>query len=176
MEEEAGWMAKVVAGDAEGLGGLYDRHHGPLYGFFLRLTGCGATAEDLVHDVFVRVLRYAASFRPDAPFRPWLYRIARNVHADVCGAMTWDALEDTLPCPEASPHSHAVAMQDRTRLESALQSLRPEQREILLLSRDPDWTYAQIAELLGCSESAVKVRVHRALAALRQIYFEGGRP
>lgn len=171
-EDETALMAQVGAGNREGLGPLYDRHHGPLYGFFFNLTGCRAASEDLVHEVFLRVLRYAHSFQGGAPFRPWLYRIARNVLADRRGPAGVEDLDDSLPCPEPGPEVRMTDLQDRARLERALATLPRAQRELLLLSRDPDLSSRDLAALFGCSEAALRVRVHRALVILRRAFFD----
>lgn len=172
MEDEAALMAQVGAGDREGLGRLYDRHHGPLFGFFYNLTGCRDASEDLVHEVFLRVLRYAHSFQVGGTFRPWLYRIARNVLADRKGPAGVEDLDDELPCPEPGPEVRMVDLQDRDRLARALARLSRDQRELLLLSRDPDLRARDLAALFGCTEAALRVRVHRALTALRRSFFE----
>ena len=74
----------------------------------------------------------------------------------------------------ADPHAHAEARQDHARLETALARLSFEQRELLLLSRDPDLSYTELAALYGCSAGALKVRVHRALQALRAQFHGDG--
>jgi len=171
LEDEATLMAQVGTGDREALGRLYDRHHGPLFGFFLNLTGCREASADLVHDVFLRVLRYARSFQAGAPFRPWLFRIARNVLADRRGPAGAEDLDEELPCPEPGPEVRMAALQDRARLERALGTLPRAQRELLLLSRDPELSARDLAGVFGCSEAALRVRVHRALVALRRAFF-----
>lgn len=172
--EDAALMALVAAGHSEALAGLFERHHRPLFGFLLRMTGRPAVAEDLVQEAFLRVLRHADSFDARSPFRPWLYRIARNLLADhhVRAAREPAAHLDRLDLRDegADPHAHAEARQDHARLQAALARLSFEQRELLLLSRDPDLSCADLAALYGCSVGALKVRVHRALQALRAVF------
>lgn len=169
--EDAALMAQVAAGQPEAMTGLFERHHRPLYGFLLRMTGRPAAAEDLVQEAFLKALRHAATFDARSPFRPWLYRIARNLLADHHGRVGREPLaplEAVEPHDEgADPHAHAEARQDHARLEAALARLSFEQRELLLLSRDPELSYTDLAALYGCSAGALKVRVHRALQALR---------
>ena len=71
-------MQAVRSGDAERLGTLFERHHVALYEFLYRTTGDASTAEDLVQDVFVRILKYRHTYRDGYPFLTWMYRIARN--------------------------------------------------------------------------------------------------
>lgn len=155
---------------------LFQRHHGPLYGFLYRLTGQPATSEDLTQEVFLRVWRYASTFKPGAPFRPWLYRIARNVLADHWAKtrpeVSLEACSAPLEAEVACPHEMLAAEQDQRRLELALRRLTPEKRELLLLSRNPELSYAELADSYGCTLGALKVRVHRALQELRSHFFQ----
>jgi len=168
-------MARVQAGHHEAcLAILFDRHHRPLYGFLFRLTGQQALSEDLVQEAFLRVLRYAGSFKSGASFRPWLYRIARNVLADHGTRHRLEVpleLHTDLPAPMECAQTHLEAIQDQRRLANALNCLSGEKRELLLLSRNPELTGADLASIFGCSPGAVKVRVHRALQELRAHFF-----
>jgi RNA polymerase sigma-70 factor (ECF subfamily) len=69
-------------GDVEQFGRLFDRHHQRLFEFFYRLTGDGAASEDLVQEVFLRMLKYRRSFGTESEFRPWMYQIARRARID----------------------------------------------------------------------------------------------
>ena len=64
------------------LGELFERYHVPLYRFCLRMTGNTAVSEDLVQDIFMRMLKHRMSFKPNTTFTPWMYRIARNACID----------------------------------------------------------------------------------------------
>jgi RNA polymerase sigma factor (sigma-70 family) len=75
-------MVAVQAGDLSRLGDLFERHHRALFQFFLRLTGDSQASEDLVQDVFLRMLRYRATYQPGSQMRTWMYRLARNAHID----------------------------------------------------------------------------------------------
>jgi RNA polymerase sigma-70 factor, ECF subfamily len=75
-------MRAVRAGDLAKLGVLFDRYHAPLFDFLSRMTGNAAAAEDLVQDIFVRILKYRSTYRDDGRFETWLFRIARNARAD----------------------------------------------------------------------------------------------
>ncbi len=168
-------MARVQAGrDTACLALLFDRHHRPLYGFLFRLTGQKALSEDLVQEVFLRVLRYAGSFKSGSSFRPWLYRIARNVLADHGTRHRLEVPLEShtdLPAPSECAQAQLEATQDQRRLATAMKCLPREKRELLLLSRKPEFSCADLASLFGCSSGAVKVRVHRALQELRTHFF-----
>ena len=175
--DDSALMARVRKGRTESLAHLFDRHHGPLYGFFLRMTGQKALSEDLVQESFLRVLRFASTFREGAPFRPWLYRIGRNVLADHWGRqrpeVDLEPLAGILPAEGPCAHARLEEAQDQDRLAQALARLPAEKRELLLLSRDPDMSGRDLAECFGCTPGAVKVRVHRALQDLRSAFFGG---
>ena len=122
----------------------------------------------------MRMLKYSRNFRDDGDFLPWMYQLARNVSVDGYRKrgkeqqQSEDAPEivDTAPlAPESLERSET-----ERRMRRALQSLPPEKREVLVLSRYQLLKYDQIADLLGCSVGAVKVRVHRAIKDLRDAY------
>src|SRR5918999_2488253 len=75
-------MTAVRSGDVAKLGILFERYHVPLFDFLARMTGDRTAAEELVQDIFVRILKYRATFRDGGSFETWLYRIARNARAD----------------------------------------------------------------------------------------------
>src|SRR5882672_64200 len=74
-------MLAAKNGDAEQFGVLFDRYHQRLFAFFYRL-GSGAASEDLVQEVFLRMLKYRNTFRADSEFKAWMYGIARTVRID----------------------------------------------------------------------------------------------
>jgi RNA polymerase sigma factor (sigma-70 family) len=169
-------MIAVRSGDLAKLGVLFERHHLALYDFLTRLTGDRAAAEDLVQDIFVRVLRYRATFRDEGRFETWLYRIARNARADhfrnrrVSEPLDQAVLERPERAP--GPARRLEVDRDRARLRRALLMLREDKRELIVLARYQDLRYEQIAEILGVEVGAVKVRVHRAIRELRDIFLQ----
>jgi RNA polymerase sigma factor (sigma-70 family) len=160
-------MAQVRGGVGEMLGALFERYHVALFNFFYKLTGERSTSEDLVQEVFLRILKYRHTYRPDTAFRAWMYQIARNARVDLLRRrhpeVTWE--------PELSgsfqPRDPAQKDQEAALLHAALLRLPEDKREVLVLSRFQDLKYEQIADILGCELSTVKVKVHRALQELR---------
>src|SRR5678815_1950363 len=75
-------MLAVKRGKPECFGVLFDRHQRRLFEFFYRLSGDAASSEDLVQEVFLRMLKYRNTFREDSNFRPWMYHIARTARVD----------------------------------------------------------------------------------------------
>ncbi|MEZ5332466.1 MAG: RNA polymerase sigma factor [Thermoanaerobaculia bacterium] len=167
-------MEAVAGGRLECLGELFERHHRALYAFLLRLTSDPGTAEDLVQEVFLRVLKYRKSFRPGSPFEPWVYTLARNAAIDLHrrrgeAPVEEEALEER-PSPAPGVHETVVGRQAAVHLRSAFRALSTEQREVLVLARFEGRPYVDIAARLGCSVGAVKLRVHRAARRLAEIY------
>jgi RNA polymerase sigma factor (sigma-70 family) len=169
-------MLAVRGGDVSRLGELFDRHHRPLFDFFARVTGSRAIADDLVQDVFFRMLKYRATFRGDSRFKAWMFHIAHNARIDHYKKHQMDALpqeeEPALRSRLPLPGEELEHEQQTILLECAMLQLPAEKREILVLSRYHDMKYDQIAEVMGCETGAVKVRVHRAINELRDIYLK----
>lgn len=169
-------MGNVRDGDIRQLAQLFERHHVRLYNFYLRLTGKRQVSEDLVQEVFCRMLKYRHTYKGGGEFTAWMYHLARNVHKDHYRKWKHEPVTvENLPEPAAAePHAHDLLeqKQDHELLQRALAELPVEKREILILSRYQDLRYDAIAEILGCSVEAVKVRVHRAMNELRTIFFQ----
>src|SRR2546425_4914541 len=81
-ETDENQMLAVRRGEVSSLGILFDRHHRALFDFFARMTGSRTAAEDLVQDVFFRMLKYRETFRNDSRFKAWMFHIARNARFD----------------------------------------------------------------------------------------------
>jgi RNA polymerase sigma factor (sigma-70 family) len=165
-------MLQVRNGTVDMLGDLFDRYQVPLFNFYARMTGNRTASEDLVQEVFFRILKFRHTYRPGTPFRPWMYRIARNARVDHFRKQR----PETPWTPEMEPAVHladsAQQKQESSLLHRALMQLPAEKRELLLLCRFQELKYEEIAGLLGCEMGTVKTRVHRALQELRQIYLD----
>lgn len=158
---------------------LFERHHAGLYRFCRRMTGADEAAEDLVQEIFLRILRYRDTFEPGSDFRAWVFRLARNACNDWFRtrgrrpeAPLAEEAADGRPAPDAGPDDALAATRDRDLLRRSLALLSEDHRAVLLLSRFECRKYKEIAVLLDCSVAAVKVRVHRAVKQLRKHYGE----
>lgn len=171
-------MLQVKSGDLDKLSLLFKRYGRSLYGFYFRFTRNAELSEDLVQDVFERVLRYRHTFRGDGKFVTWLYHLARNVLADHikktkrAGIRTdidekQEVLADlTVPGEAMQKEEHLLLM------ESALDRLSHDKKELLLLSKLQGMKYKDIAELHKCTEANVKARVFRAINDLREVFLK----
>ena len=175
-------MLAVRDGELDALGELFERHHGPLYGFLCKLTGDRTAAEDIAQTVFQRMLKYRHTYRDDGRFTAWMYHLARRCAADhFRRAHAAPYATDPVVLNEHaddSPHAaqSAAKRDDQALLQAALAELPRDDREILLLSRFQELSFAEIAGILECSVGAAKVRAHRALQELREIFFRLQQP
>jgi len=162
-------MLEVRNGTGVLLGVLFDRYHAPLFNFYCKSTGDRAASEDLVQEVFYRILKYRHTYRPGTPFRTWLYHIARNARLDRLKKQAADKkLEAETPVSDQPPVT-LERKQEAVLLHRALMRLPDEKREVLILSRFQELSYQEIGQLLQCEVGAVKVRVFRALRDLGDI-------
>jgi RNA polymerase sigma factor (sigma-70 family) len=171
-------MFHVRNGTGEMLGVLFSRYQSPLFNFYCKLTGDRSLSEDLVQDVFFRILKYRQTYKPGTSFKTWLYQIARNARLDNFRKQRPQVeIEDSL-LPVVAPRDNAQLTQETALLHRALMQLPEEKREVLVLSRFQELKYEEIAVLLGCQTNAVKVKVFRALKDLREVYqqLEAKRP
>ncbi|WP_339788507.1 RNA polymerase sigma factor [uncultured Imperialibacter sp.] len=175
-------MLKVKAGDLDKMALLYERHNRNLFGFFYKLTGSGSVSEDLVHNVFYRMLKYRYTFTEDTSgshrFTAWMYHLARNVNADhykkqkkVSYTDDMEPWERKLKVDE-NAHSQMAKSQDLELLQKAIKHLAPEKQEMLILTKYQGMKYEQVADIFGITEGAVKVRMHRVLQELREAYLK----
>ncbi len=171
-------MLKVKDGEVEKLNLLYKRYSRRFFGFFYGMTKDGATSEDLVQNVFMRILKYKHTYSSSGDFEVWAFQMARNVHKDHYRKNKRYAFqEDMNPYEEQLSHSgnkeeDMEKSDELNYLKKALESLTPEKRELIELVRFQKIKYAKVAEMLGASESAIKVRVHRVLKELRESYIK----
>jgi RNA polymerase sigma-70 factor (ECF subfamily) len=167
-------MLAWAAGSAGAFEPLYARHRAPLHRFLQRQVRDAALADELFQDVWQRVVASRASWRPDAAFATWLYRIAHNRLND-----HWRAAKHRPPAPADAdqraarvpdPHTPERILSDfeqRRRLQLAMDELPEEQREVLLLRLERELSLEEIAEITGVGRETVKSRLRYAMDKLR---------
>ena len=163
-------MLLVRDGQIQKLTPLFERHHTHLFNFFLKQTSHRASSEDLVQDVFLRMLKYRHTYREDGQFLTWMFTIAHRVKVDFYKKRQrqHEHLEapDALPHPDDTPDKKTERADHLALIQQALDRLKPEQREILLMARYDEMKYEDIGTALGLKIGTVKARVHRAMKAL----------
>jgi RNA polymerase sigma-70 factor (ECF subfamily) len=179
------WVQALQAGDVEArrqaLGALYDRHQRRVFNVALRVLGDWSAAQDVVQEVFLRLERSVRSFRRDASFVSWIYRITVNRAIDHrrrqarrpaarMGDLPLGLPVSGLPgrAPPEAPEEALRHAEIADRVQGALLTLSPKLRAIAVLRYVEGLSYEQLAEALGCSMGTIKSRLNRAHAALQR--------
>lgn len=171
-DDDAELMLRVAQGDQTAFARLFDRHHRSVAQFAFRFVGDRARAEELTQDVFVKLFRYADSYRPSAKFKTFLFRVAANhclneVRRGEYRVQRVQEGTDEQAVEVAAPSAHQPdqAVEGRE-LESAvrlaLARLSDRERAAFTMCRFEGMAYRDIAEALSASEAAVKSLIHRA--------------
>lgn len=172
-------MTRYMEGDRRAFDLLFVRHAGRMHGFFVRHGADRARADDFLQTTWLHVHRARATFDRTARFAPWLYTIANNVRCDEGRRAARDKADLTrdggLPEKAAGQGSGSgLDREDARRVQAAVSALPESQREVIVLHRWMDLGFGEIAEMLGTTEGAVKLRAHRGYLALRQSLLEPG--
>jgi len=177
---QAELVARSREGDQAAFEELVRATYADTYTLARRLTGNEEDASDVVQESYLRAYRGLHRFRGDAQFSTWLYRITANCAATHMGKRSrrrTEALPDDDAVidvdPERDPAASAAASDLRDRLETALEGLPDKLRAVVVLRDVYDLPHEAIAAELGISESAAKVRLHRARRQLRDRVFPG---
>ena len=169
-------MNNIKDGNIGTLAVLFEQYHVRLYNYFLRLTANVGTSEDLVQEVFLRILKYRATYQSSHKFLIWMYRIARNVHIDHLKKHNNEiALNDEnyeIKDSEVATDDKYVHAEDIEIVTKALHRLPLKKREVLMLSRFQNMKCQEIADLYGCTVSSVKVLLHRSIKELKNKFLE----
>lgn len=167
-------LNRAVMGDIEAFGVLYEHHVGRIYNYIYYRTGNQHDAEDLTARVFFRAMRSIRSYQDRGlPISAWLYRIAHNLVAN------WHRdrsrrpeipLDDGLRLPQHVEHPEAALLQneERDRLLTVIHELSPDRQQLLFLKFVEHLSNAEIGQIMGRTEGAVKSLYHRTLISLRE--------
>ncbi len=166
-------LSLASQGDREAFGQLYERYVGRIYNYIYYRTGSSFDAEDLTERVFFRALRHIRTYTDRGlPFSAWLYRIAHNLVAN------WHRdnsrrkevpLDDGLLSPYHGelPENELLHNEERERLLSVIRCLPDDRQHLLILKFAEHLSNAEIAEIMGRTEGAIKSLYHRTLLSLR---------
>ena len=167
-------------GDQSAFLQLVQRYQTRLYGYLMRMVNNSEIAEDCFQETFLRVHRKAHTYRSGGTFKRWLYTIATRTVIDRLRhdgrRPPTDPLEFDAPnYPNAfDPSEDAVRAELRQTVLSALETLPPRQRAVLVLAYYQGHTYPEVAEIMGCSLGTVKTHMSRALKKLSTQLPRGG--
>ena len=165
--------------DATAFGAVYERYVTRIYNYVYYRTGNHHDAEDLTSRVFYRALMHIDEFTDrGVPFSAWLYRIAHNLvanwHRDHARRQEMDLDDSVLIGPSREmPEQIAETNEKRQRLLDAIRNLPVERQELLILKFVEQLSNAEIGQIMGRSEGAIKSLYHRTLLALRDDLVHG---
>lgn len=166
-------MARVGRDQSELFEKLLRRHASPLLTFLQRMVGDHHRGEELFQEVFLALWVKRHQYQYPRPFKPWLYAIALNKCRAWFRRRGWaplplDAEETLTPATSsASPADAAIATETAVLVNRAIQRLPHQQRAVVVLRVWDGLSYAQIAEVIGCTEATARSHMHHGLAALR---------
>lgn len=164
-------MERIAAGERDALAILVRRHQSRVRALAFRFLGRWDAADDVCQDTFLRVFHSAASYRPDAKFTTWLYRVVANQCWDHRRRAARDPVQYADPLRAADP-SDGASMMERHETQDvvrrAVADLPDRQRLALVLHRFEGLSHAEIAEATGWSVGAVESCIVRAYASLRK--------
>jgi RNA polymerase sigma-70 factor (ECF subfamily) len=171
------WMRRCQQGNGEVLNDLYREVAPGMLNYIYKLVHDRALAEDLLQEAFLRVHKVRHTYRPDSPARPWLYAIARYTAIDALrkkGRRHEVAFEDAFmnaAAPEALDKTERS--ESLKEVERALEELPQGQREAFVLTKVAGLSVQEASAVLGISQGAIKVKVHRALREIRRLLKSG---
>jgi RNA polymerase sigma factor (sigma-70 family) len=151
---------------------LYDRYVDKVYRKCLSFIKDQAQAEDFTHDIFLRLVLKIGAFKEDSKFSTWLYSITYNYCMDqirIAKKQAEEALDENYDLEEEDDDTEMVEMQGKA-LKKALDSVDPDEKAIILMKYQDDFSIKEIAETFNLTESAVKMRLMRTKEKLKKIY------
>jgi RNA polymerase sigma-70 factor, ECF subfamily len=176
-------MVAYQQGEVRAFEVLLTKHRKPIFNFILRFVGDKETAEDVLQETFMRVIRGAETYKRQAKFTTWVYTIARNLcvdmsrrrkhrkHASLDAPIGSDdnagTLLDVVPSADMSSERQTINKQLHAEMQRAIDALQEDQREVFVLREFMDMPFKEIAEVVGVSENTIKSRMRYALEKLR---------
>jgi RNA polymerase sigma factor (sigma-70 family) len=179
-QTELALVSRLRQGDAAAFDAVHEAFHTRLFTFLLRLSQRRDVAEDLLEETWLRLVKHARQLRPDTRLAPWLFTVARHLHASYVRSRV---LEDSaiaglialwpFSIERSSPFETTVASELQRRIERALVSMPPASREVLLLVAVAGLDQADAAEVCGVTPEALRQRLSRARAQLARALADG---
>ena len=165
-------LSRVIARDTTAIGELYDRHSRLLFGLILRILRDRSEAEEVLQEVFVQVWTRADTYHVELGVpAAWMVRVARNraidrLRANTVRARTAEATPP--PPPVESPETRAALSEQQRAIARALDTLPPEQRQLIECAYFQGLTQSELAERFGLPLGTVKTRIRTGMLAMRE--------
>jgi RNA polymerase sigma-70 factor (ECF subfamily) len=182
-DPDAALMLRVKRGDRAAFAGLVDKYKQPVMNFIYRSLRDEIEAEDLAQNVFLQVYKSRQRYRQTAKFSTWLFTIARNLCLNELRRRSRhpaESIEESHADHEDQPQrqyedkkispptENVLRIELAAKIEEALAELPENQRTAILLCRQEELSYEEIAEILDCSLSATKSLIHRGRETLKE--------
>jgi len=183
LDADAALMLRVKRGDREAFEALVEKYKQPVMNLVFRTLRDATEAEDLTQHVFLQVYKSAERYEVSAKFSTWIFTIARNLTLNEIRRRTRhpaDSLdatsaEDDQPIIQVEDRKHFAApdavlhAELQAKIDEAITGLPEKQRMALLMCREEELSYEDMAKVLGCSLSATKSLIHRARETLKSV-------
>jgi RNA polymerase sigma-70 factor (ECF subfamily) len=158
---------------ADGLNELFERHKDRIYSIALRYSGDAAAAQDIAQDAFLKLYASIGTFRGESAFETWLFRLVVNCCFDYRRktkrlAPLVEGVMDLMRSPAASALDQVMRDEMSGQVKTAVDTLPPEQRMIIVLRYTEGLSYDQIAEVMGCSTGTIASRLNRVHKVLER--------
>jgi RNA polymerase sigma-70 factor (ECF subfamily) len=168
------FLQTAAQGDERSFGVLYERYLDEIYRYVYFKVGNKQTAEDITEETFIKTWESLSRiYRSDGQIdnlRAWLYRIARNLVIDFYRKNKAETIEgSTTPAIIQSPEETAIEQEETSRILSALQKLKPDFQQIVILRLINDLSHKEIASIIGISEAHSRILLYRALKKMKEI-------
>ena len=170
------WIAlRCQAGEPSAFEDLVALMERPLLYYATKLTGNAETALDVLQDVWMKVFRGIRGLKQPGSLRPWLYRITHGMAVNrIRQHVSSERAEEVHVAGFHEAAEPSFTGDDAAAIHEALDELGPKHREVLVLYFLEDFSLAEIAAVVGCSEGTVKSRIHYAKRAMKEILVGGG--
>ena len=168
-------MLKVKEGEIHKLGLLYERYKKRLFGFFFQMNKNASLSEDLVQNVFIKILKYKHTFNEESKFITWIFQIARNEMYDEFKKQKKNQHKDIEEVGytisgDVTIDERIENIENSSTLNSALNLLSSEKKEVIVLNKIKELKYKEVGEIIGCSEGNARIKVYRAINELKSIF------
>lgn len=172
------WVQAALRGDQDAFTELVMAYQDAVYNLCYRMLGERGEAEDAAQEAFLRAFTHLDRYDPERSFKTWLLSIASNYCIDRIRRrrLQWLSLDDepvaerlALPSTEPEPEVETLRREHSSAIQSLLNDLSPEYRAVVVLRYWYDYSYAEIAEIMETTESAIKSRLFRARQSLADL-------